>query len=160
MAEAQNLPAEIKQSSTFAPTITVVGPDKQRFEVATNAAANRARSQIVASRLRSIVEAKIKKIETDQLDPTVKDLKQLVEAARVVEEIAAAAYDAKKGLGKSHTSAFEQMALGVVREATQGAVAGAMAAQGEDPLKARLSKIRNLGRSIKEAEVVIEEPKP
>lgn len=140
MAESGDMLPAIppKKLDEFAPSFDVIGPDKKKFTVAADYDSNRAFSQIVISRIRSIYLKELDKIEIGVVRVDSQGLKRMVEIGLAIEDGARAAYgDRKKSPSEEAMQAFGSMAIGAVRAASQGAM-------NTPDYNARLDKIRAL----------------
>lgn len=144
---ALTVPQEEVRHDVYAPSISVIGPDKKKFFVSANAKANRAHFQMISSRVRGLLEKTIKDMEERDEAPDTKELKRIVDIAITVEEMAILAYEGRKPLKPTEASAFGDLAMGLVRAAAEGTAKGTTQAVFDE----RLRKIRNLGRSKPEA---------
>jgi len=143
VSDAPQLPAPAKTDlATFAPSLTVIGPDERKFEVAVNAAANRAQAQITASRVRALLDKKLSALEESPTPPDTKELAKVISMAVEVEEMALIAYESRRKLNDKDSSEFERLAMGLVGAAAHGAAAGAATEQGD-----RIKRIRELGKA-------------
>lgn len=140
-------PAVIREvnKADFVETFTVRDHGK-RYEVASNAIANRAMMQVNVAKLRDLCNRALKPFEDNpELCPSPKDLKAIVDAVSIVEDMSAGAYsDSKKGGNLANS--LERLAYAV----TRGAVDGAAAPHGHNHSpKARLNRLIRIGRSAK-----------
>ena len=154
----QNLPAVPPQEvgmEKFAPSLTVVGPDKKKFEVPVNAAANRAFAQMTVARVRGLLWKKLDEIEKSGAIPDVISINRLASAASAVEDMAAASFGMRKPSSEAKLDEFGRLGISLVEAAAAGAAAGA-SARSEDGMafRDRLRKIKNLGKEMKTAEPV------
>lgn len=133
---------EVKQEA-YAPSLSVVGPRKQKFLVPVNAKANRAHFQLIASRVRGLLEKKIAQMENEDGEFDMLSLKRLTDIALSVEEMSIIAYEGKKVLKPDEASEFGSLAMGLVRAVAEGNAKGTTEAVFEE----RLRKMRNLGRN-------------
>lgn len=116
----------------------------RRYEVAANAIANRAKMQVNVAKLRNLCERAIKPFEDNpELCPSAKDLKCIVDAVAIVEDMAALAYSDNKKGGQLANS-LERLAYAV----TRGAVEGAAQKTGDNHApRARLNRLIRIGKS-------------
>ncbi len=130
----------------FVETFTV-REGNRRYEVAANQIANRAMMQVNVAKLRDLCARSIKPFEDNpDLCPSPKDLKAIVDAVAIVEEMSEGAYSDTKG-GGVMANALERLAYAV----TRGAVDGAAQKNGLDnhAPKARMNRLIRIGRSAK-----------
>jgi hypothetical protein len=129
---------EIEHSS-FIETFRV-REGKQKFDVAANAVANKAMAQVQVSKLRVLMERAMKPyFDNPEFCPDSKSLKALVDAADVIEDLAARAYGDSKG--SKNGNMLERLVLA----ATKGAVQGATTPS-SNSFEAKLAKLRQVGQ--------------
>lgn len=155
--------AELKvrdvKSNEFIPSITVHGPNKEKFIVPTNLAANRAYNQVTVSRLRGLLNELIEdKEKTKEMD--AEGLERLSKVAKIINDISEVAYGAtndKKApvLGDE----FERFAIKTVRAAAAGAAQGARFDKWAEKL-AKLGRVDKKLPEPKKAEIINIEPAP
>lgn len=129
----------------FVETFTI-REKNNRYEVAANAIANRAMMQVNVAKLRDLCARAMKPFaENPDLCPSPKDLKAIVDAVSIVEDMSAGAYsDTKKGGNLANS--LERLAYAV----TRGAVDGAQNPAGlNHSPKARLNRLIRIGKSAK-----------
>jgi len=146
-------PPEIKLRD-FLGTITVVGPDNRKFEVAVNAAANRARAQMTVSKIHTLLDKRLDEIIAAGVVPDILTLKRITETAATLQEMSMTAYEAKNPPPGTGSSDFERFAIGAVKAATEGAV------KGMGTFRDREAKIKQLGRKRDTIEVESETVPP
>lgn len=130
----------------FVETFTVREEGK-RYEVAANAIANRAKMQVTVAKMRDLCARAIKPFfDNPELAPSPKDLKAIVDAVAIVEDMAIMSYsDSKKGGNLANS--LERLAYAV----TRGAVEGAAQKTGDNHApRARLNRLIRIGKSAKE----------
>jgi hypothetical protein len=125
----------------------VVRDGNQRVLVPTNAVANKAMMQINVAKLRKIFERCLKVYEDNpEMVPGPKEMKAMVEAADVIEDLGARAYGDNKG-GK-----LGGLLEKLVYSATRGAAEGAGAGKG-NAYEQKLARMKQVGRAAeKQAE--------
>lgn len=127
------------EKGAFVETFTVKDHGK-KYEVAANALSNRAMMQINVAKLRSLCEKTVKLYDDAGIAPSPKELKAIVDAVSMVEDMSIVAYgDPKKG--ERMGNALERLAYGLVR----GAVDGAKAPGSHSP-EARLNRLKQIGK--------------
>jgi hypothetical protein len=136
-------PTKEAELSEFVPSIKVKGPDKKSFIVPVNRAANKAHSQLIVSRLRSIMERRLDEIEQSGEAVGTMEIGRLASAAEAIENMAERAYGSGKGINAS--SEFEDYAARTVKAVAAGFAMGNMNFQD------RLAKMVKLGK-LKQAE--------
>lgn len=143
-------------STAFAPTLTVIEKGRRRIEVATTAAANRARWQVMSSKFTTILNRRLDEIlETDEV-PDTKELQKLAVTAEAIQTLSVMAYEGKKPLANGAGSELERLAMGAVEAATKGAVKGMTDGFAT---RERLKRIRELGSKQGLSAQIIEIPK-
>jgi hypothetical protein len=143
----------------FAPSVTVHGPRNSRFEVAINAAANRAHWQIILSKIDWLLEKKLalmkKKAEANEEDlPDALTLNRIVTTAAALQGMSILAYGDGTPPSDPPGSDFERFAVSAVKAATEGAV------KGMGSFKDKEARIRELGRKKEEKTVTPIESAP
>lgn len=109
---------EVKRSD-FVDTF-IVRDGELKYEVAANAVANRALMQMNVAKLRALCARTLKVYyEDENLTPSARELKTLVDAVSMVEEMSATAYSDTK-----HTDGLGNAIERIVHAATRGAVSG------------------------------------
>jgi len=150
-----------KTVDELAPSVLVVGPDKEKFLVPASAQANRAMVQMTVSRVRSLLDKTIRALEQSDGPVDALTLSRIAAAVATVNEQSLIAFEGRRQLNPKQQSDFERLATGLVRAAAEGA--GRAAIGGEKKFEERLAKLRSVGSSstVKkktvDAEVVDEE---
>lgn len=139
--DAAQPPAVIREVEhrDFVETFTVREGGK-KYEVAANALANKARSQVNVSKIWLLCERAIKPYMDDpNLIPTPKDLKVLTDAFALATDMSNAAYgDNKKG--GQMANALERLAYGMTRAAVEAGI------QKSHSPEARLNRLKKVGK--------------
>lgn len=144
---ATDAPAQVTGASLerdqFVETFTVREKGR-KYEVATNAVANRALMQMNVAKLRSLIERAIKPYEDHpELVPSPKDLKTLVEAVQTVDSMSDIAYSDKKAGGLANS--LERLVYAATRGAAAGSSDSKSTPSGNSPGE-RLKRLNNIGK--------------
>lgn len=158
-------PAVVKRKTklrekAFIPSLTIRTETGDRFQVPVDAEANRAASQLMAARLRDVLDFNLRAMKDAKIPLEPAQIKDLAAAIQKVEEINRAAYAPLPSLLPTHTepmtptSDMGRLLAGAVEAAAKGGAQGATSSFDE-----QLSKIKQLGRKalkVVEAEVTIQ----
>lgn len=143
LPEPEHKPGSEVAALSYAPSLTVKDTAGNRWEVAINAAANRAQGQIVVSKVRRLYEKALAGYLEDGAEaPDALTLQRLANTALAIEQMGIICYEAKKEMKPGETSEFERLATGLVKAAAEGVGRGAASGAYREQLK----RIRNLGR--------------
>ncbi len=152
MAEPAQLPAPatIKREE-FAPSMTVIGPKNESFEVAINAVANRADAQITVSKLKRLLDKTVEKfLEPDATAPDPLTLSRLTSAAESIVNMSMSAYEAKdpKDGGAGMASYAERL----IKAAAEG-----LGNAAQTSYDRRQEEMKNLGKKKADPKIVTQE---
>lgn len=155
MAEGQPpaIVTEIKRAD-FAPSLTVVGEKKERFEVAVNAVANRADAQITVSKLKRLLDKTVQVyLEEGAMAPDPLTLSRLTSAAESIVNMSMSAYESKDVKDGGHGMA--SYAEGLLKAAAEGLSAGAKTSYDR-----RREEMANLGKKRAATEIEVKNVTP
>lgn len=126
----------------------------KKYEVAATAVANRALMQINVAKLRALCESTVNAYAEAGVAPSAKDLKAIVDAVSIVENMSEMAYSDKKNGGHLANS-LERLAYAVTRGVVDGQAQ--VTGQNHSP-KARMNRLIRIGREVR-GETLDIEPK-
>lgn len=124
----------------FAPSITVVNKKNEKLELAINAVANRADAQILASKLKKLLDKTVQNLLDAEHAPDVVTLGRLTTAAEAIVNISISAYEGKAP--KDGGAGAADIAKGMLEAATRGMSQGVASAADK-----RAEKMAALGRA-------------
>ncbi len=128
-----------KDFDAFSPHLIVRAPDGKRFQVAVDAAANRARLQVVLSRMGTIIDKALQDAETVQ--PEGIDLQRLTTAVSTFVDMSVAVYSPKAiTRAANKQSEMATLAVSMARGFAEGATNSAVKSYDE-----RMKTILQLG---------------
>lgn len=118
------------------------------IKVPINADANKAAGQLLVSKVRSVLEAKLKDMKDNPATVKAKDIKDMADAAEKLDQLSQSAYaenGATPNVDMEPTGAFGRMAGAMLKEAAAGLAEGAA-----NSLNDRFARMAAIGTTKKE----------